>query len=181
MIGENPLMNFRKLKKETCKIIGTSKMISNIKYTLNHYTYNGYSLILNSIKFDHIKRNVFVRCNFTNEQQHRHYDCFFNIVFDENMCISDLTYDSEERCLEYTANIATKLLKIAKKYFNYKIDLLPIKVNFVELHNKAVRALELGEAHLFNVKDENTTTPKSVIHGFEKGKELFVFEPEKFI
>ena len=166
-------MNFRKLKKETCEMVGMSKMISNIK----HYTCNGYSLILDSIKFDHIKRNVFVRCNFANMQ----YDCFFNIVFDENMRISNLTYDSEEQCLKCTANIATKLLQIAKKYFDYKIDLLPIRVNFVELRNKAVRALELGEAHLFNVKDENITTPESVIHGFEKNNELLVFEPEKFI
>lgn len=181
MIGGNVLMNFKKLKKETCEMVGMSKMISNIKYILNHYTCNGYSLILDSIKFDHIKRNVFVRCNFENMQQHRYYDCFFNIVFDENMHISDLTYDSEEQCLKCTANIATRLLQIAKKYFDYKIDLLPIRVNFVELRNKAVRALELGETHLFNVKDENTTTPKSVIHGFEKDNELFVFEPEKFI
>lgn len=42
-------MNFRKLKKETCEMVGMSKMISNIKYTLKHYTCNGYSLILDSI------------------------------------------------------------------------------------------------------------------------------------
>lgn len=173
-------MNFRKLKKETRTTIEMVKLINNIK-KLNHYTYNEYSLNLDSIKFDCIKRNVFVKCNFTDMKQYKHYDCFFNIVFDENMCISILTYDSEEQLFECATNIATKLLKIAKKYFDCKANLVPIRVNFVELRNKAVRALELGEAHLFNIKDENITTFQSIIHGFEKEKQLFIFEPEKFI
>lgn len=34
---------------------------------------------------------------------------------------------------------------------------------------------------IIDVKDENTTTPESVIHGFEKDNKLFVSDPGKFL
>lgn len=173
-------MGFTNLKKQVKETIEIQKMIDDIKHTLDHRIFDGYLLILNKIRFNRIKQNIFIGGNLKDVQEQSH-ECVFNIVLDENMHISDLTYDSEGQCLNVAAIIATKLLQIAKKYFDYKIDLLPIRVNFVELRNKAVRALELGEAHLFNVKDENTTTPESVIHGFEKDHKLFVSDPGKFL
>lgn len=173
-------MDFTNLKKQVKETIEIQKMINDIKHTLDHRTFDGYLLILNKIKFNRIKQNIFIEGNLKDAQEQSH-ECVFNIVLDENMHTSDLTYDSEEQCLNVAAIIATNLLGIAKEYFNQKIDLSPVRVDFVKLHDDAVRALELGEAHLFNVKDENTTTPESIIHGFEKDNKLFVSEPGKFL
>lgn len=177
-------MEFKNLKKQVKETIEIQKMINDIKHTLGRQIFDGYSLILDKIRFDRIKQNIFIKGNLKGAYEKNHgyvYECVFNIVFDKNMLISDLTYDSDEQCLDVTAHIATDLLGIVKEYFNQKIDLSPVRVDFVKLHDNAVRALELGEAHLFNVKDENTTTPESIIHGFEKDNKLFVSEPGKFL
>lgn len=173
-------MDFTNLKKQIKETIEIQKMINDIKHTLDHRIFDKYLLILNKIRFNRIKHNIFIGGNLKDGQEQSH-ECVFNIVLDENMHISDLTYDSEEQCLSVAAIIATNLLGIVKEYFNQKIDLSPVRVDFVKLHDDAVRALELGEAHLFNVKNENTTTPESVIHGFEKDNKLFVSEPGKFL
>lgn len=173
-------MDFTNLKKQVKETIEIQKMINDIKHTLDHRTFDGYLLILNKIKFNRIKQNIFIEGNLKDTHE-ENYECVFNIVFDESMHISDLTYDSEEQCLNVAADIATNVFGIVKEYFGYRIDLSPNRVDFVKLHDSAIRALELGEAHLFNVKDENTTTSKSIIHGFEKNKKLFVFEPGKFL
>lgn len=178
-------MDFKNLKKQVKETIEIQKMINDIKHTLNRQIFDGYSPILDKIRFDRTKRNIFIKGNLKGAVYEKNlglaYECVFNIVFDKNMHISDLTYDSDEQCLDVTAHIATDLLGIVKEYFNQKIDLSPVRVDFVKLHDDAVRALELGEAHLFNVKDENTTTPESVIHGFEKDNKLFVSDPGKFL
>lgn len=166
--------------KQVNNAIQIQKLIRDIKHTLDNRIYDGYLLRIDKVKFNRIKQNIFIKGNFIDMQKER-YECVFNIMFDENMGISDLTYDSEEQSLNVAATIANNLLAIVKEYFNQTVRLSPVRIEFVKLHNEAIRALGIGEAHLFNVKDENTTTPKSVIQGFEKRKVLFAYEPERYL